>query len=130
MKAVLLTAMLSGLCAAVMASPLNWLTDYLPDSPAFDDPFTTPIIEQDLDFYYASFRDAFVAGDQNEANSSVIDVNQTSDSLRLPEEPPWQIIAAGLGCLGILVLLGREHRRLERRTRRRRVRIRPITAGP
>jgi hypothetical protein len=131
MNAVVLPAMLLGLCAEVMASPLNWLLDnYRPDSTAFDDPFVAPVIEQDLDFYYSSVHDAFVAGDQNQANASVIDVNETSDSLRLPDGPPLPIIAAGLGCIGILVFVRREQRKVKRKARRRRLGIRPITAGP
>ena len=134
MKAVLLAAMLlSGLCADAMASPLNWLIDDNPTVlPALDDSFTAPVIERDLDFYYGSIRDAFLTGDPSEtadANALAIDVNEASDSLRLPAQLSFPIVAALLGCMGILFFLRRELRKQKRRARHRRPGIRPITAA-
>jgi hypothetical protein len=131
--AVLLTAMLSGLCAEAMAAPIaNIRTDFT----ALDSTF----IEPDLDFNTAFLDEALRDEDQPEVVTTGIvvddeigedelafDRNESSASLRVPEPPPFTMVAIGLGCLGLLALY-RQSWKQGRCARRRTVQIRAIIA--
>jgi hypothetical protein len=131
--AVLLTALLSGLCAEAMAAPI----DNIRTVPST---LETTVIESDLDFNSALVDDALRDEDQPEVVTTglVIDQeigeeefsvgeNEPSGPLRVPEPPPFTMIAVGLGGLGFLSLY-RLSRKERRRTRRRTVQIRAIIA--
>jgi hypothetical protein len=132
-SAFLLTAMLSGLCAEVMASPIGDI-DY--DNP------TAVRIEPDLHISAESPAEAFpdaADDDQWELVTTDLDVaidqghfaldkNQASGSLGVPEPPSVTLILMGLTSLGFFAL-GRLARWKRRQLRRRVVvRMRAITA--
>jgi hypothetical protein len=127
-SAILIAAMLSGLGAEAMASPLSrFISDALTGPLALDDAFTRPIIQADLSFRAESVFDVFPAeetiGAPNdiltndpETNGTIIDdssafhriqldLYRASSSLRVPEPPPMALIALGFGAVGMLALL-------------------------
>jgi hypothetical protein len=130
--AFLLTAILSGLCAEVMASPIGDI-DY-DNRPA-------PTIEPDLHLNAESLDEAFpdVVPDPRELVTTnfdpaieeghfPLDVNQSTGYLGVPEPPPATLILMGLTSLAFFAL-GRRARRKRRRLRRRLVvRMRAIMA--
>jgi|ERR1035438_1283986 hypothetical protein len=137
-SALLLTAMFSGLCAEVMASPVSHMSHNR----------TTPVIQPDLHFN-ADWLDevspdqAFLDQDADQAEAVTtgieldeaiapqqiaINGNDASGSLRVPEPPPVTLITIGLSFFAV-VALWRQARRQRRRLRRRTVvRMRAITA--
>ena len=137
-SALLLTAMLSGLWAEVMASPVSHMSRNR----------TTPVIQPDLHFN-ADWLDevspdqAFLDQDADQAEAVTtgieldeaiapqqiaINGNDASGSLRVPEPPPVTLITIGLSFFAV-VALWRQARRQRRRLRRRTVvRMRAITA--
>jgi hypothetical protein len=137
-SALLLTAMLSGLCAEVMAAPIGDLS-YENRSP--------PPIAGDLHFNAGSPDDALafleeyrpeeypqvlVTTDFNQAmyadDQPAIDIEQASGYLGVPEPPPAVLILSGLTGFGFFAL-GRRVRWKRRRSRRRTVVYgRPLTA--
>jgi hypothetical protein len=132
-SAVLLTAILSGLCAEAMAAPISSVR---PVPTALDN----IVIKPDLDFNSTLLDDTLRDDDQLEVVTAglVIDEeigeeevsigeNEPSGPLRVPEPPPFTTIAAGLGCLGLFALY-RLSRKEKRRARRRTVQIRAIIA--
>ena len=132
-SALLLTAMLSGLCAEVMAAPIGDLSyenrpsppiagdlhfnaGSIDDAVAFPDEYPQVLITTDFD-------QASDADDQ-----PPIDVDQASGYLGVPEPPPLVLILSGLTGFGFLAL-GRRARWKRRRSRRRTVVYgRPLTA--
>ena len=136
-SALLLPAMLSGLCAEVMAAPIGDL-NYENRSP--------PPIAEDLHFNAGPIDEAVALLDEyrqdeypqvlvttdfdqaSDADQPPIDVNAASGYLGVPEPPPLVLILSGLTCLGFLAL-GRRARRKRRRACRRLVfRVRALTA--
>jgi len=131
--AALLTAILSGLCAEVMAAPIGNIRTVVPAPES-------AIIDQDLDFYGAFVDDALRDEDQPEVVTTGIVVDEEIGEeefavgadeppgpLRVPEPPPLTTIALGLGAIGLLTLY-RLRRKEKRRARRRTVQIRAIIA--
>jgi hypothetical protein len=131
--AVLLTALLSGLCAEAMAAPI----DNIRTVPSA---LEITVIEPDLGFNAALVDEALRGDDQPEivTTSVVIDEeigeeefsvgeNEPSGPLRVPEPPPLGMIAVGLGCLGCLALY-RMSPKERRHARRRTLQIRAIIA--
>jgi hypothetical protein len=131
--AVLLTVLLSGLCAEAMAAPISNIRG-LPNT------LENTAIEPDLGFNVALVDEALRDEDQPEVVTTglVIDEeigeeefsvgeNEPSGPLRVPEPPTLTMIAAALGCLGCLALY-RLNPRERRRARRRTVQIRAIIA--
>jgi len=132
MKSVLLlTAMLSGLCAEVLAFPIAHMSKNR----------AAPVIKPDLDFSAGSPDGAFPNGGPDELVTTDIEFdqaidpeqfataeNQASGSFGVPEPPPAALILIGLSSLGIFALW-RRARWKRRQTRRRTVvRIRALTA--
>jgi hypothetical protein len=138
-SAFLLTAILSGLCAEVMASPIGDI-DY--------DNQTAPMIEPDLHVNAESLEEVFpnvvpdpdaieadprglVATDFDpviDESQFALDLNQSSGHLGVPEPPPATLILMGLASLAFFAL-GRRARWKRRRLRRRVVvRMRAIMA--
>jgi hypothetical protein len=134
-SAILLTAMLSGLCAEAMAVPIR--PDIRSASIAFDEhaldiPFT---IKRDVDFSVAYIaaefppedwelnQPALITTDLNSGESigETLDANAAdgtgaSDSLRAPEPPPFGTILIGFACLlGFALSRQRKQRRRVRR---------------
>jgi hypothetical protein len=132
-SAVLLTAILSGLCAEVMAAPISDIRTVPPASESF-------VIEPDLDFNTALVDEALSDADQDIVTTGIVvdeeigeeefavGANEPSGSLRVPEPPPFTTIAVGLACLGSLALY-RLSRKERRRARRRTVQTRAIIIG-
>jgi hypothetical protein len=136
--AFLLTAILSGLCAEVMASPIGDID--FDNRPA-------PMIEPDLHLNAESLDEALadvvpdpdVDADPQELVTTnfdpaideghfALDVNQSTGYLGVPEPPPATLILMGLTSF-VFFALGRRARRKRRRLRRRLVvRMRAITA--
>jgi hypothetical protein len=133
-SAFLLTAMLSGLCAEVMASPISNL-NY--------ESRTAPVIERDLHFNAESTDEPFpdLFPDQTWQELVTTDFDQTIDEDRfaadesessapfgVPEPPPSVLMLVGLSSIGIFAL-GRRARWKRRHLRRRAVvRMRQIMA--
>jgi hypothetical protein len=134
-SAVLLTAMLSGLCAEAMAAPIDIPSSQsaLADS---DDVLThTSVIERDLDFHAASAPESLFEDDDEEEDTAPWDLNleaavsdeefaiggNGSGFLTVSGPPLLTTIGAGLSCLGIIVLCRRRTTRKRRSKRRRRV---------
>jgi hypothetical protein len=129
-SALLFTAMLSGLCAEVMASPFGSF-NYQP--PA------APLIERDLQFNADSVDEAFTDDYQQELvttdfdpsiDDDPIDDHQASGPLGVPEPPPVMLVLSGLISLGFFALGRRAGRKRHRTRRRTGARIRAITAEP
>jgi len=129
-SALLLTAMLSGLCAEAVASPIAHI-DY--------ENRATPVMEPDLRFNAESLDEALPEEDPQELITTDFDPaidddqfalveNQSSGSIGVPEPPPVTLILAGLSFFGVFALWRRA--RWERRRSRRRtvVQMRSITA--
>ena len=128
-SAFLLTAMLSGLCAEVMASPL--------DNIAWDNS-AAPVIEPDLRFIAASPDEADPGYDPQELVTTDFDQNaidedqfalgadQVSGSVGVPEPPPVALILVGLSFLGGFALWRRTRWERLRRRRRTAVQMRAI----
>jgi hypothetical protein len=116
-SAVLLTAMLSGLCAEVMAAPID-----IPSSQSAladpDDVLThTSVIPRDLDFHASSAPESLFEDDDEEEAIG----GNGSGFLTAHQPPLLTMIGAGLSCLGIFVLCRRRATRKRRSRRRRRV---------
>jgi hypothetical protein len=139
--AVLVTAMLSGLCAEAMAAPID-----IPSSQSAladpDDVLTnTSVIERDLAFHAGSAPESLFDGDEDtdpwNLNFEVAVSDEASATsgngsgfLRVDEPPFLTTIGAGLSCLGIFVLCRRRTARKKSSKRRRRVvRMRAIIAA-
>jgi len=136
---VLLTAMLSGLCAEVMAAPID-----VPSSPSAladpDDIFTHSIIERDLAFHAASAPESLFDDDEDtdgwdlnfevavSDEESATSGNGSSGSFRAPEPPLFAAVAAAASCLGIFALCRRTRGKRRSLRRRRVVRMRAIMA--
>jgi len=124
-SALLLTAILSGLCAEVMASPVSHMSHDR----------STPVIQPDLHFNADSLDGALTTGIELDETLAPPQIaingnsgNDTSGSLRVPEPPPVTLITIGMS-LFALVALWRQARRQRRRIRRRTVvHMRAITA--
>jgi hypothetical protein len=121
---VLLTAILSGLCAEAMAAPIGNIRT-VPNA------LESTAIESDLDFNSAlideALRDEDEPGVVTTGNVTDEDIgeeefsaaeNEPSGSLRVPEPPPFTTVAVGLGCLGFLALCRQSHRESRRACRR------------
>jgi hypothetical protein len=135
-SAFLLTAMLSGLCAGAMASPISNMTRNR----------TTPVIQPDLHFNTGSLEkvsvdETLLDEDQAELVTTAIefeqaiapqqlalDGNQPSGPRGVPEPPPGELIVIGLSLLGIIAIWRWAHRYRRRARRRHVVRMREITA--
>jgi hypothetical protein len=131
-SALLLIAMLSGLCAEVMAAPIGDL-NYENRPP--------PAIAGDLHFNAGSLDDAVAFPDEYpqvlvttdfdqaiDADELTIDQNGASGYLGVPEPPPSVLILSGLTGLGFFAM-GRRARWKRRRSRRRTVvHMRALTA--
>jgi hypothetical protein len=129
--ALLLTAVLSGLCAEVMAFPIIHIGKNQ----------TNPVIKPDLDFNAASPGGAFPNENPAELVATDIEFDQAIDqaqfaaaeqqatgSFGVPEPPPATLIVIGLSSLGVFALW-RRARWKRRQTRRRTVvRMRAIMA--
>jgi hypothetical protein len=133
-SAVLLTAILSGLCAEAMAAPIS---DIRTVPPALE----SIVIEPDLDFSAALVDATLRDEDQSEVVTAglVIDeeigeeefsIGETEPSgpLRVSEPPPFGMMAAGLGCFGFIALYRRGRKERRRVHRRPMVQIRAIIA--
>jgi hypothetical protein len=132
MKSIfLIAAILSGLCAEAMASPLSGILTYFQTASPILDDFTPPLIERDLSFHAESMFEELATndpGDLNQRDLNPIDLNQmdlnqveenhvdagqSSGSLRMPEPPPLVTIALGLGLFGFFARF--RHTRNKRR---------------
>jgi hypothetical protein len=128
-SAFLLTAMLSGLCAEVVASSIGNIHYEIP---------APPFVERDLHFNAGPGDEAFpdeypqqlVTTDFDQAINHGEDFAMDGNSgyLGVPEPPPFLLMLFGLNSLGFFAL-GRRARRIRRWIRRRNVvRMRAITA--
>jgi hypothetical protein len=132
-SAFLLTAILSGLCAEVMASPIGDIGYEIQTAPisepdlrvnaeSLDEGFPDALPEMDLEQQIPTDFDPVIGEGQ-----FVLDDNQAAGSLGVPEPPPVTLILMGLTSLGFYAL-GRRARRKRRQLRRVVVRMRAITA--
>jgi hypothetical protein len=136
-SAVLLIAMLSGLCAEAVAAPIG-SAGHQTAPAAPDDVFTHPVIERDLSFHGASAREALFADEDDpdpwDLNFDTLISDEEfaiagsagSGSLWVPTPPPFTTIAVGLSCPGIFALFRRIRKKKRSLRRRRVVRLRAI----
>ena len=127
-SALLLTAILSGLCAEVMASPITNMSKNR----------TIPVIQPDLDFNAGSLEKISLDEtliDEDQAGLVIttgiefeeaigprqfapqyfaIEANRPSGPRGVPEPPPGALIVIGLGFLGTIALWRRAHRHRRR----------------
>jgi hypothetical protein len=132
-SAVLIAAMLSGLCAEAVAAPMGEQPRPVP--AALEDIFTRPTIERDLGFLAGSggetLRDEdrpelianLIANDLGSGEAIgqdefVIDEERASRSLGTPGAPLLAAIALGLSCLGIFAFCCQSRRERRRSGRR------------
>jgi hypothetical protein len=132
--AVLLTAMLSGLCAEAMAVPFGILTSQADR----DDAFTHPVTERHFSLNSLSAPEALFEdeddpdpGDLNFESAIgnyelAIDGNGSFLFRHAPEPPPLTMMAVGLSCIGIFALCRRIMKKKRSVRRRKVVRLRAI----
>ena len=132
-SALLLTAMLSGLCAEVMATPIGDLNyeNRLPPAIAGDLHFNAGSIDDAVAFP-DEYPQVLITSDFDQASDAddqpPIDVDEASGYLGVPEPPPSVLILSGLTGFGFLALGRRARRKRLRACRRLVFRVRALTA--